>query len=47
MWHDGLSHYYPFIIVDYVTPESIRAAAHDIAFRASEANLLVVRPNNQ
>ena len=36
----GLSHRRPLIIVDNVPPASIRAAAHDIACRASEVNVL-------
>src|SRR5262249_37186275 len=36
----GLSHCRPLIIVDDVPPESIRAAAHDIACRASKVNIL-------
>jgi hypothetical protein len=39
----GLSHCRPLIIVDNVPPEAIRAAAHDIACRASEVNVLAVR----
>ena len=38
----GLSHCRPLIIVDNVPPESIRAAAHDIACRASKVNILAV-----
>ena len=38
----GLSHCRPLIIVDNVPPESIRAAAHDIACRASEVNVPAV-----
>jgi hypothetical protein len=38
----GLSHCRPLIIVDDVPPESIRAAAHDIACRASKVNILAV-----
>ena len=38
----GLSHRRPKIIVDQVPPESIRAAAHDIACRASEVHALAV-----
>jgi hypothetical protein len=38
----GLSHCRPLIIVDNVSPESIRAAAHDIACRASKVNILAV-----
>ena len=38
----GLSHCRPLIIVDNVPPESIRAAAHDIACRPSEVNVLAV-----
>src|SRR5215831_17150351 len=38
----GLSHRRPKIIVDQVPPESIRAAAHDIACRASEVHVLAV-----
>jgi hypothetical protein len=37
-----LSHRCPKIIVDQVSPESIRAAAHDIACRASEVHVLAV-----
>jgi len=36
----GLSHCRPLIIVDNVSPESIRAAAHDVACRASKVNIL-------
>ena len=36
----GLSHCRPLIIVDQVPPESIRAAAQDIACDASAATLL-------
>src|SRR5262249_29342131 len=39
---DGLSHRRPKIIVDQVPPEPIRAAAHDIACRASEVHVLAV-----
>jgi len=38
----GLSHRRPLIIVDQVSPESIRAAAQDIGCRASEVNMLAV-----
>ncbi len=38
----GLSHCRPLIIVDNVPSESIRAAAHDIACRASKVNILAV-----
>ena len=38
----GLSHRRPKIIVDQVPPEPIRAAAHDIACRASEVHVLAV-----
>jgi len=38
----GLSHRRPKIIVDHVPPESIRAAAQDIACRASEVHVLAV-----
>ena len=38
----GLSHCRPLIIVDNVPPESIRAAAQDIACRASEVHVLAV-----
>ena len=38
----GLSHCRPLVIVDNVPPESIRAAAHDIACRASKVNILAV-----
>ena len=38
----GLSHRRPKTIVDQVAPESIRAAAHDIACRASEVYVLAV-----
>src|SRR6516162_6908543 len=38
----GLSHRRPKIIVDQVPPESIRAAAHDIACRAPEVHVLAV-----
>src|SRR6516164_3630759 len=38
----GLSHCRPLIIVDNVPPESIRAAARDIACRASEVHVLAV-----
>jgi hypothetical protein len=37
-----LSHRRPKIIVDQVPPESIRAAAQDIACRASEVHVLAV-----
>jgi hypothetical protein len=37
-----LSHCRPLVIVDDVPPESIRAAAHDIACRASKVNILAV-----
>jgi choline dehydrogenase-like flavoprotein len=37
-----LSHCCPLIIVDQVPPASIRAAAHDIACRASEVHVLAV-----
>jgi hypothetical protein len=39
----GLSHCRPLIIVDQVPPESIRAAAQDVACRASEVHVLAVR----
>jgi hypothetical protein len=39
----GPSHCRPLIIVDNVPPESIRAAAQDIACRASEVHVLAVR----
>jgi hypothetical protein len=39
---DGLSHRRPKSIVDQVPPESIRAAAHDIACRAFEVHVLAV-----
>src|SRR4029453_18652204 len=38
----GLSHCRPLIVVDDVPPESIRAAAHDIACRASKVNILAL-----
>ena len=38
----GMSHRRPLIIVDDVPPESIGAAARDIACRASEVHLLAV-----
>ena len=38
----GLSHCRPLIIVDNVPPEPVRAAAHDIACRASEVDGLAV-----
>jgi choline dehydrogenase-like flavoprotein len=38
----GLSHRRPKTIVDHVPPESIRAAAHDIACRTSEVHVLAV-----
>jgi hypothetical protein len=38
----GMSHGRPLIIVDNVPPASIRAAAHDIACRASEVHVLAV-----
>ena len=38
----GLSHRRPLIVVDQVPPESIRAAAQDIACRASEVHVLAV-----
>jgi hypothetical protein len=38
----GLSHCRSLIVVDQVPPESIRAAAQDIACRASEVHLLAV-----
>src|SRR5215813_9304381 len=38
----GLSHCRPLTIVDNVPPESIRAAAQDIACRASEVHVLAV-----
>ena len=38
----GMSHCRPLIVVDDVPPESIRAAAHDIACRASKVNILAV-----
>lgn len=38
----GLSHCGPLIIVDNVSPAPIRAAAHDIARRASEMHVLAV-----
>jgi len=38
----GLSHRRPKIIVDQVPPASIRAAARDIACRASEVHVLAV-----
>jgi hypothetical protein len=38
----GLSHCRPLAIVDNVPPESIRAAAQDIACRASEVHVLAV-----
>jgi hypothetical protein len=38
----GLSHCCPLRIVDQVPPASIRAAAHDIACRASEVHVLAV-----
>ena len=38
----GLSHRRPKSIVDHVPPASIRAAAHDIACRASEVHVLAV-----
>ena len=38
----GLSHRRPKSIVDQVPPASIRAAAHDIACRASEVHVLAV-----
>jgi hypothetical protein len=38
----GLSHCRPLIIVDQVPPEAIRAAAQDIACRASKVHVLAV-----
>jgi len=38
----GLSHCRPLIVVDNVPPESVRAAAHDVACRASKVNILAV-----
>jgi hypothetical protein len=38
----GLSHCRPLIIIDYVPPESIRAAAQDIGRRASDVHVLAV-----
>jgi hypothetical protein len=38
----GLSHCRPLIIVDQVPPESIRAAAQDIACRAPKVHVLAV-----
>ena len=38
-----LSHRCPLIVVNQVTPESIRTAAHDIACGASELHVLAVR----
>jgi hypothetical protein len=38
----GLSHCCPLIIIDYVPPESIRAAAQEIGCRASEVHMLAV-----
>lgn len=38
----GLSHRRPKSIVDYVPPESIRAAVRDIACRAFEVHVLAV-----
>ncbi|MCA6108333.1 GMC family oxidoreductase N-terminal domain-containing protein [Bradyrhizobium cenepequi] len=38
----ALSHRRPKIIVDQVPPESIRAAAHDVACRASKVHVLAV-----
>src|SRR3954469_5321748 len=38
----GLPYCGPLIVVDDVPPESIRAAAHDIACRASKVNILTV-----
>ena len=38
----GPSHFRPLIIVDQVPPESIRAAAQDVACRASEVHVLAV-----
>src|SRR5690242_14008927 len=38
----GLSHCRPLIIIDYVPPESIRAAAQDIGRRASAVHVLAV-----
>lgn len=39
----GLSHGRPLIIVDDVPPEPVRAAAYDIACRASKVNIPAVR----
>ena len=39
-----LSHCSPLIIIDNVPPESIRAAAQDIASRASDVHVLAVGP---
>jgi hypothetical protein len=38
----GLSHCRSLVIVDNVSPESIGAAAHDVACRASKVNILAV-----
>ena len=38
----GLSHRRPLIIVDQVSPESIRAAAQNIGCRAADVNMLAV-----
>ena len=38
----GLSHRRPSIIIDYVPPESIRAAAQDIGRRAADVHVLAV-----
>ena len=38
----GLSHCRPLIIVDQVPPEFIRAAAENVACRASEVHVLAV-----
>ena len=38
----GLSHCRPLIIIDYVPPKSIRAAAQDIGRRASDVHVLAV-----
>jgi hypothetical protein len=42
IYSGGLSHCHPLIIIDYVPPESIRAAAQDIGRRASDVHVLAV-----
>jgi hypothetical protein len=38
----GLPHRRPLIVVDHVPPDSVRAAAHNVACRASEVHVRTV-----